>query len=88
MSVCNLCGMSGMEPDGCSMSRCPARKTDTVNTHRFCAANARSPVIAGRALEEDPRKPARGAAYTLADGQTFTLNVEECRAVTPRWAHD
>lgn len=58
------------------------------NLQRFIAANAKSPVIAGRALEADPRKPARGGVYTLASGQTFTLTVEECRAVTPRWAHD
>lgn len=61
----------------------------TGNAAAFVAANKRSPVVSGSVLEMNPHKPARGARYTLQSGRTFTLNVEECRAVgLPRWLHD
>lgn len=53
----------------------------------FLAANAKSPVVSGYAIESDPHKPAKGAVYTLADGTRWRLNVAECQAIgMPRWA--
>lgn len=52
----------------------------------FVEANAGSPVIYGRAIEPDPRKPAKGAIYRLKNGKEFYLSVNECREVgMPRW---
>jgi hypothetical protein len=54
----------------------------------FMAANDKSPVISGRAIEPDPRKPAKGGIYELENGDLFKLNVEECRALPegyPKW---
>ncbi len=60
--------------------------TMSDNAAAFIKANKRSPVISGYALEPDPRKPAKGASYTLQSGKTFTLTVEECRQIgMPRW---
>jgi hypothetical protein len=56
------------------------------NARAFVAANKRSPVVSGYALEQDPRKPSRGGSYTLQNGKEFTLSVEECRVIgMPRW---
>ena len=58
----------------------------TENAAAFLAANKRSPVIEGWALEPDPRKPARGASYRLRSGKLFTLTPDELRDVgMPRW---
>jgi hypothetical protein len=58
----------------------------TPNAAAFIAANKRSPVVSGWAIEQDPRKPARGAGYTLKNGKTYNLSVEECGQVgMPRW---
>lgn len=43
MTVCNACGMSGMEPDGCGMSRCPARSADEITQLRAALAPRATP---------------------------------------------
>ncbi len=57
----------------------------TPNAQAFVTANAKSPVVEGWVLEPDPHRPARGGTYVLKNGSRFTMNVEECRTVTPRW---
>lgn len=60
----------------------------TDNVQAFIAANDRSPVIEGWANESDPRNPAKGGTYRLQSGKTFSLSVEECRALPngyPKW---
>lgn len=57
----------------------------TENAQAFVAANKRSPVVSGYALEPDPRKPAKGVCYRLANGKSFTLTPAECGTVEPRW---
>lgn len=67
-------------------ARSPQQQADD-----FMAANRKSPVVSGYAIEPDPRKPAKGASYTLADRTTHRLGVEACGLLLegfPRWAHD
>lgn len=53
---------------------------------RFLAANSKSPVVYGRAIEPNPNRPAKGAVYRLKNGQEFRLSVADCKAVgMPRW---
>lgn len=51
-------------------------------------ANDASPVIAGYAIEQDPRRPAQGGVYLLEDGSSHRLPVDVCRALPaayPKW---
>ncbi len=65
-----------------------AKRTAQQQADDFVAANDRSPVIQGAALEPDPTKPAKGGRYQLADGTWHRLGVEACRILPkgyPRW---
>lgn len=57
----------------------------TPNAQAFIEANAKSPVVSGWALEQNPHRPPRGIRYVLDDGSKFTLTPEECGMVTPDW---
>lgn len=64
------------------------RRTPQQQADEFVRANKRSPVVAGEALEPDPRKPAKGARYKLDDGTWHRLGAEACSLLPdgfPRW---
>jgi hypothetical protein len=58
----------------------------TQKAKRFLEANTESPVVYGSVIG----KPGdvKGVFYRLANGQTFTLNCLDSKALpgTPRWA--
>jgi hypothetical protein len=68
------------------------REPTTYRAKRFIEANRKSPIVYGSVLT-DPRNCdehgipiSKGCYYRLASGETFKLNVEDCRAVGfPRW---
>lgn len=53
----------------------------TRNARAFLEANRRSPVISGAVIGSG----GKGGYYTLANGQSFTLNVRECEQVGLPW---
>lgn len=63
------------------MSRTPQQQADD-----FAAANAKSAVISGYALEQDPNKPSKGVVYRLMDGTRHRLGAAAVQLSTaPRW---
>lgn len=64
------------------------RRTPQEQADAFVAANAKSPVVVGAALEPDPNKPAKGARYKLQNGAWHYLGAAACRLLPqgyPRW---
>lgn len=60
----------------------------TDKSKAFVAANKKALVVSGFVIEPDPSKPPKGASYTLADGTTHRLDVEDCQALPkgyPKW---
>ncbi|WP_157099047.1 hypothetical protein [Novosphingobium rosa] len=56
------------------------------NAVAFLNANAESPVVSGRAIQQDASKPAEGVVYRLKDGRSFTLSPGDCLQLPlPRW---
>lgn len=54
----------------------------TENARAFLTANAKCAVMSGSVHGRNG-----GATYTLTNGKSFSLSVEECRSIpTPRWA--
>lgn len=54
------------------------------NAKRFIKENDRSPVIAGAVIGEG----GEGGHYTLMNGMSFTLNLQDCQALPkgyPKW---
>lgn len=73
---------------GCRMGRARpmAEKIPTPRAAEFLAANAQSPVVAGRLIEPNPNKPPKGIIYQLDDGRLFRLGVKDARSIPmPRW---
>jgi len=59
----------------------------TRKARSFMKANDQSPVVSGAAIGEG----GQGGFYTLEDGKTFKLLLDDCQALTdgyPRWIHD
>lgn len=55
----------------------------TPKAQGFIDANKESPVVSGSA------HPGGGGVYTLEDGRSFSLSLEDCRSMPmPRWLHD
>ena len=60
----------------------------TPKAQAFKEANDKSPVYAGRAIEPNPNKPAKGGVYTLEDESSWRLSVEDLRSLPegyPKW---
>lgn len=56
----------------------------------FQAANDRSLVVIGSAIQKNPTKPAKGAMYKLADGSWHYLGAAACGLLPdgyPKWDH-
>lgn len=56
----------------------------TEKARKFMEANKESRVVSGAA-----HGPQGGGTYTLADGRSFSLYVEDMRSMPmPKWEHD
>lgn len=59
-----------------------------VRAAAFVADNDICPVIAGRTIEPNPAKPARGVYLKLSNGKWWRLGVAACAALPdgyPKW---
>lgn len=57
----------------------------SANGAAFVEANRKSPVVSGAVIG----RGGRGCRYTLADGRTFRLSSEDCKAIgKPDWANE
>lgn len=59
--------------------------TMTRKAAQFVKANTESKVVSGAALGEG-----KGGSYTLEDGRSFRLSLEDCRSLPdnyPKWIH-